>query len=126
MRVSEAFPSSSNYLKASDLQGRQLAVTMSKVEREKIGNEPEPKNVLYFRGKEKGLVLNITNANLISEIYGDEMDNWSGGEIILFEDRVAFQGKIVPAIRVRAVPRKAPVAQKPTTSEIIGDDDIPF
>ena len=126
MRVSEAFPSNSNFLKASDLQGRQLAVTMSTVQREKIGNEPDLKHVLYFQGKEKGLVLNITNANMIADLYGEEMDSWPGGEIILYEAMVQFQGKMVPAIRVRAVPRKAPVAQKPTTAEIIGGDDIPF
>lgn len=126
MKVSEAFPSNSNFLKASDLQGRQLAVTMASVQREKIGNEPDPKYVLYFEGKEKGLVLNITNANMISDLYGEEMDSWPGGEIILYEAMVQFQGKMVPAIRVRAVPRKTTAVRKPTSSEIIGDDDVPF
>jgi hypothetical protein len=58
MKISEEFPS--QYLKASDLGGRDIRVTMGRVEREKIGTDN--KLVLYFKGKDKGLVLNKTNA----------------------------------------------------------------
>ena len=60
MRISSAFPS--KYLKAADLQDKQVTVRMSHVETETIGDDDRP--VLYFQGKEKGLVLNKTNANV--------------------------------------------------------------
>lgn len=98
MRVSSAFPS--EFLKASDLNGRNVKVSMSHVEMKDIGGDHKP--VLFFIGKEKGMVLNKTNANNISLVYGDETDGWQGKEIVLFEAMVDFQGKTVAAIRVRA------------------------
>ena len=68
MRVSQAFPS--NYLKAADLQGRNVPVTMNRVEMEDIGGDHKP--VVYFNGKDKGVVLNKTNANNIAQLYGDD------------------------------------------------------
>src|SRR5574338_369190 len=102
MQVSQVFPS--NYLKASDLQGRAVNVKIDRVEIEKIGTDDKP--VLYFQGKEKGMVLNKTNANNIAYLYGQETDDWNGAEITLFEAMVDFQGKTVPAIRVRGPQRK--------------------
>lgn len=128
MRTSEAFPS--KYLKASDLQQRQVLVKMANVEYEMIGDDK--KLILYFQGKEKGMVLNKTNANNISMIYGDETDDWQGHEVVLFEAMVDFQGKTVPAIRVRAPSRKAapPKQQQrqpePAMANADMDDEIPF
>ena len=98
MKISGAFPS--NYLKAADLDGRNVRVIMERVEMEDIGGDHKP--VLYFQGKDKGMVLNKTNSNNISAAYGDETEGWRGREIILFEAMVDFQGKTVPAVRVRA------------------------
>ena len=108
MRVSEAFPS--NYLKAADLQGRQVKVTIERVDSEIVGTDP--KLVVYFAGKEKGFVLNKTNANNIAAAFGDNTDDWRGAEIILIEAMVDFQGRTVPALRVRIPPRKPAPAQK--------------
>lgn len=126
MNVNEAFPS--NYIKAADLQGRQVLVKMDRAEYEMIGNDK--KLILFFEGKEKGMVLNKTNANNIAAIYGDDTDDWKGAEIVLFEAMVDFQGKTVPAIRVRA-PQKKPVQQRKPAMANAGprddmDDEIPF
>ena len=51
MKISSAFPS--NYLKATDLQDRNLLVKMDRVEVEEIGDDEKP--VLYFVGKDKGM-----------------------------------------------------------------------
>ena len=97
MKISEEFPS--QYLKASDLQGREVRVTMANVEREKIGQDNKP--VLYFKGKEKGVVLNKTNAATIGNAYGDDTEDWYEQPLILFAIKTDFQGKIVDAIRCR-------------------------
>lgn len=107
MRISAAFPS--DYLKAADLQNRQVKVKIDRVEIKEIGGEPKP--ILYFIGKDKGMVLNKTNAANIATAYGDDTDDWQDAEIVLFEAMVDFQGKTVPAIRVR-IPPRAPVREK--------------
>lgn len=116
MNINGAFPST--YLKAADLQGRTVTVTMDHVKIEEVGDGPKP--VLYFQGKEKGLVLNKTNSNNIAFIYGPETDHWQGNPIQLFPTMVDFQGKSVEAIRVRGAPRQngnghaqQPAAQQP-------------
>jgi arabinogalactan endo-1,4-beta-galactosidase len=116
MKMSDAFPS--RYLRPADLQGNQVTLAMLKVEMEKVGDDDLP--ILYFENKSKGMVLNKTNANTIALAFGDDTENWQGGEIILFETIVDFQGKSMPAIRCRIPPRKP----KPKAPEI--EDDIPF
>lgn len=129
MKVSEAFPS--KWLSAADLNDQNVRVTMKHVEIEKIGDDTKP--VLYFKGKTKGLVLNKTNSNSIAAAYGDEMDDWSGSELILFPVMTDYQGKQVEAIRVRAPqpkdnPRPAPARELASAGDPRGDmdDDIPF
>jgi arabinogalactan endo-1,4-beta-galactosidase len=97
MKMNEIYPS--KYLKADDLQGREVRVTMQAVELEKIGDDNKP--VLYFKGKDKGVVLNKTNAGTISMAYGDDTDDWFDQPLILFSVMVDFQGKVAPAIRCR-------------------------
>ena len=97
MRIDTAFPGA--YLKAADLQGRAAMVVMDRVEVETVGDEPKP--VLYFQGKSKGLVLNKTNSNAIATAYGYETDAWHGQQVQLVEAMVDFQGRSVPAIRIR-------------------------
>lgn len=134
MRISSAFPS--EYLKAADLQGRNAKVIIDRVEMRDVGDDHKP--ILFFAGKEKGLVLNKTNANNIALAYGDDTDDWQGKEVILYEAMVDFQGRSVQAIRVRA-PSLKDRAQQPRpqlkTVETENpaprdpakmDDDIPF
>jgi len=136
MKVSEEFPS--QYLKASELGGRELRVTMGRVEREEIGTDK--KLVLYFKGKEKGLVLNKTNANTIGDAYGDDTDDWYDQPLILFSIRTEYQGKPVDGLRCRVptpkdnrqmAPRaeqisSGPPAGHPAADGVPMDDDIPF
>lgn len=126
MRISSAFPS--NYLKAADLQERNVKVVMDRVEMEDIGGDHKP--ILYFQGKDKGMVLNKTNANNIAIAYGDDTDGWEGKEIVLFEAMVDFQGKTVPAIRVRAPTAKdrntAVQNGAPAKARATMDDEVPF
>jgi len=131
MKISEEFPS--KYLKAADLQDRDVKVTMAQVEKEKMGDDM--KLVLYFKGKEKGLVLNKTNSNAIVDSYGDETDDWFGQEIVLFSVMTDFQGKVGPAIRVRAPnardrSKADPISTAPQRGAFPGDkplnDDIGF
>jgi hypothetical protein len=114
--INEAFPS--KYLKATDLDDRQHLLTMSRAEFETLGDDR--KLILYFKGQEKGLVLNKTNANTIAKLYGPDTDDWMGKEIVLFDLPVDFRGETVQAIRVRGPKKK----NAPAKEEM--SDDIPF
>jgi len=113
MNVNDVFPS--NYIKASDLRGSQVTVTMQRIQIEEVGDGPKP--VLYFQGKDKGLVLNKTNANTIAGMYGPEMDGWAGRPVTLFATQVDFQGRQVEAIRVQ-IQRPTPVNPAATMPSI--------
>ena len=99
----------SKYLKAADLKGRDVLVTIDRLEPQKM-NDGKMKWVMYFRGKEKGFVLNIVNINNIAHIYGDETDEWGGKQITLFPTMVDFQGRSVEAIRVKGPKRQDPIS----------------
>jgi hypothetical protein len=105
MRVSDLFPS--RYVKAGDVIEPQLvAIRELQVEEIGQGKDAESKPVLYFHNRQKGLVLNVTNARTIEDAYGIETDAWPGKSIELFSTKVDFKGDRVDAVRVR-VPKEA-------------------
>ncbi len=102
MKFSEMFPS--KFLKAADLNGNAVKVIIERVELQDVvgqGKEQDYKPVLFFQGKQKGLVLNKTNGQVIAETYGEDTDDWKAKEVEVFPDKTPFQGKIVDCIRVR-------------------------
>jgi len=128
MKISEEFPS--KYLKAADLGGKEAKVIMQNVEKEKLGDDM--KLVLYFKGKEKGVVLNKTNSNTICDSYGDDTEDWFDQPLILFSVMVDFQGKVGPAIRCRVPTAKdnKPAPRREANGDdrrrpVPRDDDFP-
>ena len=101
MKISTAFPS--NYLKCDDLGGQPRVVNVRTCVQEELGQgkDKEKKPVLYFSKGPKGLVLNITNARVIANAYGDDTANWTGKQIEIYPTQVPFKGDLVDAIRVR-------------------------
>lgn len=104
MNVDQYFQSTSNALKASDLPpGSQVRVAIEKCEEimfKADDGKEQPKIRISFVGKEKGLILNKTNAMTISHVYGPDTDQWLNKEIFLFSTKVDFGGQMVDAIRV--------------------------
>jgi hypothetical protein len=137
--IDTMFPS--QYVKAAELVGRRVTVKMSHVKIEEVGDDKKP--VLYFNGTSKGLVLNVTNANMIKEITGSsETEDWRGKPVTLYVTKTEFQGKRVDAIRVDyptsgqnptppPVPVAAPAPFLPADDTFASgpmpdSDDIPF
>lgn len=100
MKLDQVFPS--KYLKASDLQGRDITVRIARIGLEEL--DDGKKLVLYFDGAQKGLICNRTNADRIAHYHGNDTDGWLGKEIVLFMGLVNFQGKTTEAIRVKGLP----------------------
>ena len=122
-------------LNAVDIVGKgDVPVTIESLREMKFDNGK--KLFAEFRGKEKGLILNFTNAQTLSEISGsDESDDWIGMRVALFVTKVLFQGKRVDAIRIKAIAQTptpaqrraaAPPPEPEALSEPLTDDDIPF
>lgn len=126
MKIGTAFPS--KYLKASDIpEGEQVTVKIHRLSIEDVAGSGDPeddKPVLYFQNKSKGLVLNKTNANTISQAYGDETDNWISNPVVLYATETTYQGRMVPCIRVR-IARKAQSLTE-TLDDGKSTEEIPF
>jgi hypothetical protein len=130
--INDAFPS--NYLKASDIRGSEPVVTIDHVAFEPVGRQKEMKAVVYFKGKEKGVVLNKTNATKITQLSGSpNTEDWDGVRVKLYATETEFGGETVECIRIKPAPpvsqsRQAPPPPPPPDDDAVDitDDDIPF
>lgn len=137
--IADAFPS--KYLKAGDLHDMEPIVTIDRVAFEPVGRDKEMKAVLYFKGKEKGLILNKTNANKITELLQSGItEEWHDQRIRLYVTETNFGSDLVDCIRIKSAtsngaakgaakpakpaPRPAPPVDTPVDE--LTDDEIPF
>jgi hypothetical protein len=100
MKMSDAFPS--DYLKASDLRNKSWDMTIDRVEMVTF-QSGEAKPCLYIKGAKKGLLLNKTNATILSGVYGDETEDWKGKKVKLYPVKQPFQGRTYDVIRVDVI-----------------------
>jgi hypothetical protein len=103
--LNDAFPG--NWLKTQDLQGREVNVIIASADIETVGKER--KLCLFFRGKQKGMICNKTNAGRIALAYGEDTAAWIGQPITLYSEMVDFQGKATWGLRVRVVQQQRAV-----------------
>ena len=106
-------------LGAWDLVGRDgkpkdFVLEIAKVSRGLVQSKEKPKGehrpFVYFKGAQKPLVCNATNAESFSSMAGSEdTDRWIGMKVTLYQTQVKSKGgKPVQGIRVR--PMKATAA----------------
>jgi hypothetical protein len=93
-------------IKAADLGGKPLTVTIKSAAVEALNNPngggQQDKLLLSFVNQSKKLVCNVTNFNSIADLHGDETDNWPGKRIELYPTKASVGGKSFDAVRVRA------------------------
>ena len=98
------------YLYAYDLEGKDVTVVIESVKGGTLvgqGGKSNKKPVLRFRGKEKALALNITNARVIAALYGGfDADLWIGKAVTLYPTTTTFGAQTVDCIRIRNVKPK--------------------
>ena len=122
----EVFPS--KYLKAADLGGKPITVTIESAPLETLKNpegKEQLKTVLYFMKAKKALPLNMTNWDAVAEIAGGDSDDWPGCQVELYPDKTQMAGKIVDCIRMRAPAQRELPKPKPPLKEEMGEE-IPF
>ncbi len=99
----------SDWLRAFDLQGRDVTVTIEKVVAGEVTGEKGKKSkkpVLYFKGKNKPLAANATNCKTIARMYGNDTNAWLGKAITLYTAMTQKDGEEMPCIRVRPTAAK--------------------
>lgn len=96
----------SAYVGNWDLQGKDQVVTIARIvpgELAKAGTSKKDKApIMFFEGKEKGMVLNKTNMKAIASIVGSfKVKDWIGHSITIFPTTCSFGPNVVDCIRVR-------------------------
>ena len=133
MKLDEIYASGSDSIKAEDLKGKDVKLTIEswKVqefdEEGKHGPYKANKIVLSFAETDKTLVLNKTNGYAIAGFLGeDDPSKWPGASIVLYPTKTSFGTKMVDCIRIRAAeaPKgvQTPAQGKPGLTE----DEVPF
>lgn len=106
------------YLYAYDLEGKDVTVVIESVKGGTLvgtGGKSNKKPVLRFKGKEKALALNITNARVIAALYGGfDAELWIGKAVTLYPTTTTFGAQTVDCIRVRNVKPKGRNGAEPT------------
>lgn len=120
----------SSYLGSWDLpEGKDVAVRIRDVKQAtEIAGKKTRKPILYFDGKEKGLLLNATNCKTLSRMYGFYVEEWKGEWIALYVTTTSSPDGDVPCVRVRTSPpkgKRAKPEETPPTEEPSDDGEQP-
>ncbi len=129
MNIKEIYTSTSNFLKVDDLNGHRVVVEIESFKVAEVGDEHKKQIVLTFKGKEKVLGLNKTNAEQIAQLTGSgDPNEWLGCKIKLKPAMTQFQGKDTPCIRISdEFFEPAPNRPAPAAVRAMDDDDgVPF
>lgn len=99
MDMRTVFPS--RFLRVEDLNPGGTKFVIGNVMMEQVLAEWKP--VMWFKGFEKGFVLNQTNGKILSALpgWGPESNNWVGKEIVLFTFMAMQNGQPQARIGVR-------------------------
>lgn len=102
--INDAFPS--KFLKAHELKGKTPTVTIDRVEFEQVRSRTgkiDTKPVVYFRGKEKAMLFNKTNARSVTQIAKSAItEDWTGVAIVLYATTDTFGTERHDVIRIKA------------------------
>lgn len=103
------------FISAEDLDGKEVKLTIAAVEKcSDIHNmqtmKEEEKPIIVFQQTHKGgkyagepikMVLNITNAKKIAELYGKHLEGWVGKDIVLYPTAIKAFKTTLDAIRIK-------------------------
>ena len=94
-----------NYIGSEIMQpGQELKLTIEKVQKEQVKTAEGTQEciVAYFKGGQKGMIINKTNAKIITKILDTPyIEQWAGKSIIIYAAKVRAFGEMVEALRVK-------------------------
>ncbi|MFZ6029846.1 MAG: hypothetical protein ACOYYS_19200 [Chloroflexota bacterium] len=91
------------YIKPAHLRGAVVPVAIDRIEFRTLHPKPgveEIKPVMYFAGKQKGLILTSHNQDTLRAAFGDEIAACYGKQVSLRAETVKVAGKMVDTIRI--------------------------
>lgn len=90
------------YLSANDVKTKRFNGTVERVDIEEMSDKKR-KHVVYFKGQDRGVVLNKTRYSALAEIAGtNKPEKWKGTKVVLFAGKTNFGGKSVACIEIEA------------------------
>lgn len=95
------------YLGSWDLQGNDVDVVIREVKGVEMkfgGGKKEKRPVVFFEGKDRGLVANKTIAKAIAAMYGKDTRKWVGKPVTLYPTTTSFGNETHDCVRVRPQP----------------------
>lgn len=94
-----------DYLGSHNLEkGEEMLLTIVKFEGEetiKTNTGDKIKPVLYLKENVPKMIMNITNGNTITSLYGSQPEKWIGKQIQIYATPIKAFGKTQDALRVR-------------------------
>jgi hypothetical protein len=128
----------SGVYKVADFQGNngqkiEYTHTISHLDEDvEMFNPVREVDVLHFSDTGHELVLNMTNAEILMDLFGDEPDTWEGKRITLYLAPYGNEGKL--GIRIRAADTPAPenareetpAPKRAAATKPPFDDEIPY
>tara|TARA_R110000868_G_scaffold87158_1_gene243980 strand:+ start:1445 stop:1795 length:351 start_codon:yes stop_codon:yes gene_type:complete len=94
-----------NYIGSEILQpGQELKLTIEKIVKEQVKTADGTQEciVAYFKGATKGMIINKTNAKIITKVLDTPyIDNWIGQSITIYAAKVKAFGELVEALRIK-------------------------
>ena len=109
LTLSVMYPS--EYLKAGDLQGRNITVTVADVKVDAVpmtGGKKEKKCVVHIHKTKKKLIVGKTNAYCLGLLISSNARDWIGKRITLCPDVDKMSGVEVATIRIAGSPDAIP------------------
>ena len=115
------------YISAEELDGKEIVLTIAGVETGEVysptARAKEKKATLKFKETEKQIVLNATNARMISTVLGSpQVETWVGKKITLYPVAIQAFGQNVEAIRIKKAKQDQPEV-KPELKQIEFDNE---
>lgn len=103
MKLSELFPNKSKFYNTTSITEptKVIIAGIEFAEFERDGKTEKEPRLLFDDGKV--MSLNKTNATMLSNLFGDETDKWTGKEIVIYVDPNVRnpEGKKTGGVRVR-------------------------
>jgi len=94
-----------DYLGSHNLEpGEEMLLTIDAFvgdEKVKTADGEKEKQVLYFKEDVPKMIMNITNGNTLTQLYGSHPEGWVGKQIQIYATPVKAFGKTQDALRIR-------------------------
>lgn len=94
-----------NYIGSEILQpGQELPLTIEKIVKEQVKTAEGAQEciVAYFKGGQKGMILNKTNCKIITKVLDTPyVEEWIGKSITIYAAKIRAFGENIEALRVK-------------------------